>query len=46
MRAARRADDFLGNFGATVLQAHGATRILAAHALLHLFFGCHVEEAV
>src|SRR6266478_2292348 len=42
---AGRADDFLCNFETPPLQAHGAKRILAAHSLLHLFLGCHLEEA-
>src|SRR6267142_2414938 len=37
-----RADDPPRNFETPLLQAHGAKRILAAHALLHLFFGCHL----
>ncbi len=40
-----RADDFLRNFRTPPLQAHGSKRILAAHPLLHLFFGCHLQEA-
>ena len=30
---------------AAALKAGGAKRFCAAHAVLHLFFGCHVEEA-
>jgi len=41
---ADRADDFLRNFGASSLQTHSSKRILAAHTLLHLFFGCHIQE--
>ena len=40
------ADNFLRNFEIPPLQAHGAKCILAAHALLHLFFGCHLQKAV
>ncbi|PYU72208.1 MAG: hypothetical protein DMG52_19260 [Acidobacteria bacterium] len=37
---------FLRNFEVSPLQPHGSKRILAAHALLHLFFGGHLQEAV
>ena len=37
-----RADDFLRNFETATLQAHGANGFPTAHALLHLFFGCHL----
>src|SRR5436309_12574088 len=39
-------DDFLRNFETSLLQMHGAKRILATHPLLHLFFGRHLQEAV
>jgi len=39
-------DDFLRNFETPLLQAYRPKRVLAAHALLHLFLGCHLEEAV
>src|SRR6266550_1713330 len=39
------ADDFFCNFEVSSLQAHGAKRILVVHALLQLFFSCHIEEA-
>ena len=40
------ADLFPRNVHPAALQAHGAKRILTAHALLHLFLGCHLQEAV
>ena len=40
-----RADDFHRNFRTPPLQAHGSKRILAAHPLFPLFFGCHLQEA-
>jgi hypothetical protein len=40
------ADDFFRNFGASPLQTHSSNRILAAHTLPQLFFGCHLQEAV
>jgi|HubBroStandDraft_2_1064218.scaffolds.fasta_scaffold1456093_2 hypothetical protein len=40
-----RVDDFLRNFEASSLQAHGAKHILATHTLLNVFFGCHLQEA-
>jgi hypothetical protein len=38
------ADDFLRNFETSSLQTHSSKRVLAAHTLLHLFFGCHLQE--
>ena len=43
--SAGRANDFLGNFETSALQAHRAKRILAAPPLSS-FFGCHPQEAV
>jgi len=38
------ANLFLRDFEIAPLQTHSAKRILAAHAVLHLFFSRHVEE--
>src|SRR5216683_6317924 len=39
---ATRADDFFRAIETPNLQPHCPKRILAAHALFHLFFGCHL----
>jgi len=40
---ATRADDFFRTIETPTLQPHCPKRILAAHALLHLFVGGHFE---
>ena len=37
------ANDFLGNFWVSALQAHSAKRILTTHALFHLFSCFHLQ---